>query len=335
MEKNFCSDNCSGVCPEVMAALAGANQGHVPSYGNDELTAEADPLVKAALGRDCEIFYVYNGTAANTLACKAVLRSIDSIICAETSHIVTHEVAAPINATGSKIITVPDENGKITPALIRKAYENEAFWGQHATRPRLVTITQATEFGTVYTLEELAAIKAICDELGMLLHMDGCRLYNAAVYLNCSLADLCEHVDVLSLGGTKNGLMFGEALVFFNKEAADGFLHLRKQGLQLHSKMRFITAQFVALFTDELWKKNASQANKTALRLAEGVIKHPEIELHYPVQTNQIFLKMPEELAKRLMQVCDFAPFGMGNVYRMVTSYDTTMNEVEFFLGKL
>ncbi|WP_062269041.1 threonine aldolase family protein [Endozoicomonas arenosclerae] len=332
MEKNFCSDNGSGVCPEVMQALADANQGHVPSYGNDRLTQEADELIKAALGRECDIYYVYNGTAANTLACKSVLRSIDSIICPDSAHIFTHEVGAPANATGSKIITLPAVHGKITPEQIRTAYEQETYWGPHATRPRLVSITQSTEWGTFYSLEELAAIKAVCEETGMLLHVDGCRIYNAVVAMDSSLADLCQHMDILSLGGTKNGLMFGEALVFFNQEAADGFLHLRKQGLQLHSKMRFISAQMKALFTDGLWQKNALQANRMTERLAEGVLKHPDINLYCPVQTNQLFVTMPKVLADKLMAVRAFFPNG-PECYRMVTSFDTTEEEVDSFVA--
>ncbi|MGI9279804.1 MAG: threonine aldolase family protein [Endozoicomonas sp.] len=332
MEKNFCSDNCSGVSPEIMQALAEANQAHAPSYGGDSLTQEADILIKAALGRECDIYYVYNGTAANTLACKSVLRSIDSIICPDSAHIFTHEVGAPANATGSKIITLPAVHGKITPEQIRTAYEQETYWGAHATRPRLVSITQSTEWGTFYSLEELAAIKAVCEETGMLLHVDGCRVYNAVMAMGCSLADLCQHIDILSLGGTKNGLMFGEALVFFHREAADGFLHLRKQGLQLHSKMRFISAQMKALFTNDLWQKNARQANQMTARLAEGLLKHPDINLYCPVQTNQLFVTMPKALAEKLMAVRAFFPNG-PECYRMVASFDSTEEEVDSFVA--
>ncbi|MRI32282.1 beta-eliminating lyase [Endozoicomonas sp. OPT23] len=332
--KNFCSDNGSGVSPEVMQALVEVNTGHMPSYGNDAVTLEADELIKSALGRDCDIFYVYNGTAANTLACKAVLRSIDSIICPDSAHIFTHEVGAPANATGSKIITLPTVHGKITPEQIKEAHQKETYWGAHATRPKLVSISQSTEWGTVYTLNELKAIKTVCEALGMLLHVDGCRIYNAAVSLQCSLAEMCQHIDILSLGGTKNGLMFGEAVVFFNQEAADGFLHLRKQGLQLHSKMRFISAQMKTLFTDQLWYKNAEQANQMAAKLAEGLVKHADIAQYCPVQTNQVFVTMPDELAKQLMAKVGFFPNG-PECYRLVTSFDTTEEEVDGVLGLL
>lgn len=332
MDKHFCSDNCSGVSPEVMYALAEANQGHTPSYGGDSLTQEADALIKATLGRECDIYYVYNGTAANTLACKSVLRSIDSIFCPDSAHIFTHEVGAAANATGSKIITLPAVHGKITPEQIRAAYEQETYWGPHATRPKLVSITQSTEWGTFYSLSELAAIKAVCEETGMLLHVDGCRIYNALVAMDCPPAELCQYIDILSLGGTKNGLMFGEALVFFHQEAADGFLHLRKQGLQLHSKMRFISAQMKALFTDHLWQKNAQQANQMAERLAEGLLKHRDINLYCPVQTNQLFITMPKALATRLMAVSAFFPNG-PECYRMVTSFDTTEEEIDCFVA--
>ena len=335
MPRNFTSDNASGVCPEVMQALVEANQGHVPSYGNDDLTKQTETLIRETLGRDCEVFFVYNGTAANTLAAKAVLRSIDSIICPNTAHITTHEVGSVVNATGSRMINVPSTNGKIAPEQIRKAYNNEVYWGAHATRPKLVSITQSTEWGTVYTLNELAAIKVVCSELDLLLHVDGCRIYNAAIALDCSLAELCEHIDILSLGGTKNGLMFGEAVVFFAREAADGFLHLRKQGLQLHSKMRFISAQLKALFQDDLWKRNAKQANQMTARLAEGLTQCQGIELYCPVETNQVFVTMPEALAKKLLELIPFYPNGpTPDVYRMVTSFDTTAEDIDQFIAE-
>ena len=317
-----------------MTALMEANQGHTPSYGNDSLTREAEGLIRKELGRDCKIFFVYNGTAANTLACKAVLRSIDSIICPDSAHIVTHEVGAPINATGSKMITVPASNGKINAGQIRQAHHDETYWGPHATRPKLVSITQSTEWGTVYTLKELAEIKTVCTELGMLLHMDGCRIYNAAASLGCSLSDLCEHIDILSLGGTKNGLMFGEALVFFDQAAADGFLHLRKQGLQLHSKMRYISSQFKALFTNNLWHRNADQANRMAARLAKGLQECENIKLCCPVQTNQVFVTMPDELATNLQAVTAFYPNSpKPGIYRLVTSFDTGEEEIDHFIA--
>ncbi|OED49931.1 beta-eliminating lyase [Endozoicomonas sp. (ex Bugula neritina AB1)] len=334
MSRNFASDNASGVCPEVMEALIEANHGHVPSYGNDSLSQETALLIEETVGRACEVFFVYNGTAANTLVAKAVLRSIDSIICPDTAHITTHEVGSVVNATGSKMINVPSTNGKITPEQIKAAYEAETYWGAHATRPKLVSITESTEWGTVYTLSELAAIKATCVELGMLLHVDGCRIYNAAIALDCTLAELCEHIDILSLGGTKNGLMFGEAVVFFNKTPADGFLHVRKQGLQLHSKMRFIAAQLQALFTNNLWQKNALQANTMAARLADGLAQCNGIEFHCPVETNLVFVTMPEGLAKPLMEVTPFYPNGpKPDVYRMVTSFDTTEDDIDRFVA--
>ena len=333
MERHFCSDNASGVCPEVMNALVQVNQGHTASYGNDALSRDTETLIRKELGRECTVYFVYNGTAANTLACKAALKSFESIICPDTAHIVTHEVGAPINATGSKMLTVPATEGKITAEQVRRAYADETYWGPHATRPRLVSITQSTEWGTIYSLEELADIKQACNELNLLLHVDGCRLYNAAAALGCSLAELCEYVDILSLGGTKNGLMFGEALVFFDQSAADGFLHLRKQGLQLHSKMRFISAQFQALFTNRLWYKNAYHANEMAKRLAEGLSQINGIDLFHPVQTNQVFVTMPEAMAKALIRIVPFYPNGPApDVYRFVTSFDTCPEEIETLL---
>lgn len=338
MPRNFNSDNASGVCPEVMQALLKANHGHVPSYGADMLTREAEDKIKKALGRECEIFFVYNGTAANNLAAKAVLRNIDSIICPDNAHIHCLESGAPYSHIGCKLITVPATDGKITPEHIRRAYEKETYWGPHATRPKLVSITQSTELGTVYTLTELAAIKALCEELGMLLHVDGCRLYNAAVALDCSLAELCQHIDILSLGGTKNGLMFGEAVVFFDQhffgqKPADGFLHLRKQGLQLHSKMRFIAAQMNALFTDALWQKNALQANRMAAKLANGLLECGSIELVCPVETNQVFVTMPKTIGRQLQEISGcLLNDPETSTYRLVTSFDTTEDDVDMLV---
>ena len=333
MPRGFNSDNASGVCPEVMQALLDVNQGHVPSYGGDTLTKDTKEKIKAALGRECEVFFVYNGTAANNLAAKAVLKSIDSIICPDTAHIHCLESGAPYSHIGCKLLTVPAIHGKITPEQIRTAFEKETYWGPHATRPKLVSITQSTELGTVYTLDELAAIKSLCEELGMLLHVDGCRIYNAAVALDCTLAELCKFVDILSLGGTKNGLMFGEAVVFFNKEAADGFLHLRKQGLQLHSKMRFIAAQMDALFTDNLWHSNGLRANQMATKLAKGLEVCSGIELVCPVETNQVFVTMGDDIAGELLQVSGFMLNDPEtSTYRMVTSFDTTEDDVDMFV---
>ncbi|WP_067581570.1 threonine aldolase family protein [Endozoicomonas ascidiicola] len=333
MARSLTSDNASGVSPEVMEALVAANDGHAGSYGGDQLTREATEMVVAALGKAADLFFVYNGTGANTLCAKALLRSIDSIICADTSHMITNEVGAPVNATGSRMITVPSTHGKITPEQIRKAFHDESWWGPHATRPRMVSISQSTEFGTVYTLEEMADIKSTCEALGLILHVDGCRLYNVAVALDCSLSDICQYIDVLSLGGTKNGLMFGEAVVFFDQTLSDGFGHIRKQGLQLHSKMRFISAQFKALFTDDLWKRNAMQANRTMKLLADGLQPLPGIELMYPVETNQAFFTIPEDMADQLMAICAFNPAGPEKgTYRMVTSFDTTEEDVLTFI---
>lgn len=334
MPRDFNSDNASGVCLEVMQALLDVNQGHVPSYGSDSLTRETKEKIKTTLGRECDVFFVYNGTAANNLAAKAVLKSIDSIICPDSAHIHCLESGAPYSTIGCKLITVPATDGKITPEQIRKAYEKETYWGLHATRPRLVSITQSTELGTVYTLGEVAAIKSLCEELGMLLHVDGCRIYNAAAALDCSLAELCESVDILSLGGTKNGLMFGEAVVFFHQAATDGFMHLRKQGLQLHSKMRFIAAQMNALFTDNLWQTNACQANRMAAKLAKGLEACSGIELVCPVQTNQVFVTMSDEMAQELRKMAGFLLNDPEtSTYRMVTSFDTTEDDVDMFIA--
>ena len=330
---SFASDNYATACPEVMSALVEANQGHAPAYGNDPITKEAEQLIQQALDTEAPVYFVGTGTAANVLALKVMLKDFESVIAPDTAHIVTHETGAVYNICGTKILTSPEQQGKITPQAIRQLYNGESMWGMHATSPKVVSITQPTEFGTVYTLDELSAIRAVCDELNLYIHMDGCRLYNAAAALNCSLAELAGYADILCLGGTKAGMMFGEAIVFINQELGENFAHRRKLGLQLISKMRFVSAQFKALFTDNLVLRMAAHANAMAQKLWFGLKDKKDVEAVYPVESNQMFITLPEEVIAPLQKKHPFYTFDPGkNLVRLITSHDTREEDVENFL---
>ncbi len=333
--KSFASDNHSGVANEMIDAIVAANVGHQPAYGEDPMTTEALQLIRDELGAKGPVFFVYNGTAANTLALKSILRSHESIICTESAHIVNHEVGAPTAYTGSSCLSTPHKNGKITPEAIKKRHSEETKWGHHATLPRVVSVTQPTELGTLYTIEEMSQIAEICRQLNLVFHMDGCRIYNAAVSLKRSLREITRDVgvDVLSLGGTKNGLMFGEAVVFFNQSLSKDFSYIHKQGLQLHSKMRYISAQFIPFFKDRLWHKYASRANDMCQYLAEKLAQRGISTFEYPVETNQIFVSLPKETLSRAQEQMPFYCFNEeSGLARLVASFDTEKEEVDRFV---
>ena len=332
---SFASDNYASVCPEVMAALQDANQGHVTAYGGDPITQEAKIAIQKALGAPAPLWFVGTGTAANTLALKSVLRSFESVICLDSAHVITHETGAPHHIVGTKFLTCAGTHGKITPSQIQKAFEEESAWGIHATKPALVTISQTTEMGTVYSLSELRAIRAACDHLGLLLHIDGCRLYNAAAALDCRLADIAQYADVLSLGGTKAGLMFGEAVVFMNPELAPGFEYLQKQGLQLFSKMRYVSAQFLALFTQDLGLEMAKRVHQYTALLAEGLERNRYAQIETPVESNMIFVSFPDWLMPALQAHSHFYAMPGSQTARLVVSHDTKASQITEFLALL
>lgn len=332
---SFASDNYASVCPEVMAALQDANQGHMTAYGGDHITQKATLAIQKALGAPAPLWFVGTGTAANTLALKAVLRSFESVICLDSAHVITHETGAPHHIVGAKFLTCAGDQGKITPSQITKAFDEESAWGIHATKPALVTISQTTEMGTVYSLSELAAIRAECDNLGLLLHIDGCRLYNAAAALDCSLGDIAQYADVLSLGGTKAGLMFGETVVFMNAALAPGFEYLQKQGLQLFSKMRYVSAQFLALFTDDLGLEMAKKVNRTTAILAEGLDRNSYAQIETPVDSNMIFVSFPDWLMPSLQAHSHFYAMPGSQTARLVVSHDTQESQITEFLALL
>ncbi|CAM3833680.1 threonine aldolase family protein [Parendozoicomonas haliclonae] len=332
---SFASDNCASALPEVLASLSEANHGHMPAYGADPVTERAVALIRQSLNTEAPVYFVGTGTAANVLALKAMVLDYQSIIAPDTAHIMTHEVGAPAHLTGSMILTRPNTLGKITPDDIRALHRGETAWGRHSTEPKVVSISQPTEFGTVYTLEELAAIRATCDELSLYLHMDGCRLYNAAATLGCTLADLAGFADILCLGGTKAGLMFGEALVFINPQLADNFDRRQKLGLQLMSKMRYVSAQFEALFTNDLGLKAAHHANAMSLRLWEGLQQYGA-KAAYPVESNQLFVTLPKQAIPHLQQAYPFYVYDQERgLVRLITSHDTHPEHVDSFLALL
>src|SRR5690242_5879809 len=281
--RSFASDNNAGVHPEVLKALSTVNQGHVVGYGDDPYTDSAVWEFKRQFGDDIEVFFVFNGTAANCLSLKALTNSYDAVICAEGAHINVDECGAPEKFTGCKLIPIPAKEGKLTVEAVHSIYHG--IGDQHHVQARVISITQATEVGTVYKPDEIRALARFAHERGMFLHLDGARIANAAASLDQTLRQATRDlgVDVLSFGGTKNGAMGAEAVVFFDKELAQDFLYLRKQGMQLASKMRFISAQFDALFADDLWLKSAQHANRMARLLQKELREIPQVKIVYKV----------------------------------------------------
>ena len=341
VKKTFASDNYAGVHPEIMAALAEANQGHEGSYGNDRFTQEAVARFKKLFGDQTEVFFVYNGTGANVLALSAITRSYMSVICPDLAHINVDESTAPEKFTGCKLIPVPTPDGKLRPEQIESRVIRVG--DQHHPQVRVVSISQTTEYGTLYSVEVVRAIAEVAHKHDLLLHMDGARISNAAAALGLDFKTFTSEagVDVLSFGGTKNGLMFGEAVVFFNPDLAKEFQYLRKQGMQLHSKMRFISAQFNSLLNNNLWEKNALHANRMAARLAKGLSGIKGVTLTQKVQANGIFATLPVSVIPKILEHSFFYVWNesVGKEQtppaaeiRLMCSWDTTEGDIDGFL---
>ena len=334
--RGFASDNYSGVHPEVLAALAAANEGHQVSYGEDDYTARLQLLLEEHFGEGIECFPVFNGTGANVLSLQSLLPRWGAVICAATAHINMDENGAPERIGGMKLLQVPTADGKLTPELI----DREAWgWGdEHRAQPLAVSITQTTELGTCYTPDEVRAIAEHVHSKGMKLHMDGARLANAAAHLGVPLRAFTRDsgVDILSFGGTKNGLLFGEIVIALNPEAAHGLAYLRKMNMQLASKMRFLSAQFIALLEDELWLRSASHANAMAARLRAGVEGIPGVELSQQTESNGVFAVLPAGVADRLRQSFRFYDWNeAAREVRWMCSFDTTEEDVDSFIAAI
>ncbi|NJQ03714.1 low specificity L-threonine aldolase [Streptomyces sp. PLAI1-29] len=334
--RGFASDNYAGAHPEILAALALANGGHQTAYGEDLYTRHLQEVFRSHLGPGAEAFPVFNGTGANVTALQAMTERWGAVICAGSAHINVDEGGAPERVGGLKLLAVETGDGKLTPALIDR--EAHGWEDEHRAQPQVVSVTQTTELGTCYTPEE---IRAICDhahERGMTVHLDGARIANAAATLGMPLRAFTTEagVDVLSFGGTKNGLLFGECVVVLNPDAVRAMRHLRKLSMQLASKMRFVSVQFEALLSGDLWLRGAGHANAMARRLADGVRQVPGVEVVHPVQSNAVFARLPRDAAERLRKRHRFYFWDEADgLVRWMCSFDTTEADVDAFTSAL
>ncbi|MBN2328594.1 MAG: low specificity L-threonine aldolase [Candidatus Omnitrophica bacterium] len=331
--KSFASDNNSGVHPAILQAIATANEGHAIAYGDDPITARAVEKLREHFGEEIDAYFVYGGTGANVLGLKQIARPHHSIICPETAHIHNDECGAPEHYTGCKLLTVPSNDGKLTVEGVQRHLHGFGF--EHHSQPKVISISQATELGTVYTPEEIRALADLAHRHGMLLHMDGARLCNAAAALDAGLREITTGagVDVLSFGGAKNGLLIGECVIFFRKELSADFKFTRKQGMQLMSKMRFVAAQYEAYLSGDLCLRLAKRANRTAGSLAAEVEKIPEIQITQPVQSNAVFAILPKEAIEELQRQFFFYVWNEEtSEVRWMTSFDTNGDDVMDFV---
>jgi threonine aldolase len=330
--RSFASDNNAVVHPEVLEAIGRANQGHAVGYGDDVHTEAAVAKFREHFGADVAVFFVFNGTAANVLSLQALTRPFHAVLCPELSHIYTDECGAPEKFTGCKLVPLPAPDGKLTVETVAHAYHG--IGDQHHVQPRVISITQSTEMGTVYKPGEIEALAQFAHERDMFLHMDGARISNAAAAQRLTLRQATRDlgVDVLSFGGTKNGLMGVEAVVFFRPELAENFLFVRKQGMQLASKMRYMCVQMEALLTNDLWRRNAEHANRMAQLLEQETRKIPRVRMVYPVEANGVFVQIPRAAIKKLQARYFFYVWSEEeSVVRWMCSFDTTEEDVMTF----
>jgi threonine aldolase len=334
IKRSFASDNNAGVHPEVIEAIRAANEGHVIAYGDDPFTARAVKLFQKHFGRHVAVYFVFGGTGANVLGLKAITRSHQAIICAETAHVNVDECGAPENFSGCKLLTVSTPDGKLRVDQIKPLLHGIGI--EHHVQPSVITISQATEMGTVYTEKELKTLAGFAHDHGMLLHVDGARLSNAAVSLDASLKEITADVgvDVLSFGGTKNGMIYGEAVVFFDSKLAAEFKYIRKQGMQLSSKMRFIAAQFEAMLSGNLWRRGPEHANRMAQLLADELGKLPQIKITQPVESNGVFAMIPRQYIPALQKKYFFYVWNEEiSEVRLMASFDTTEDDIRDFVA--
>ncbi len=335
--KSLASDNYAGVLPEVMAALAAANTGHARSYGADDITVRTRTLFCELFGAEVDVYFVYNGTGANVLSMMSAARSHQSVLCADTAHFYNDESSAPETLTGCRFFPLPaNEYGKLTPEVIEKRLIRKG--DIHYAQPAVVSVTQATEYGTVYTQGELQQIGRLAHEHGLFYHVDGSRFFNAAASLDCSLKALSTDagVDILSLGGTKAGMMFGEAVVVFNPALKATLPYQQKQAMQLHSKTRFIAAQFEAMLLGELWRRTASHSNAMATLLAKNLSAFEAVKITRPVEANAVFASIPEQWNEPLMEHTPFYVWKEEtNEVRLMCAPDTTEEDINGFTARI
>jgi len=329
LNRGFASDNNLGIHPEILKAIAQVNTGHCIAYGDDPFTESTIDKFREQFGDDIDVYLLFTGTASNVLAVRSAAESFNSIICAETSHLNMHECGGPENFSGCKLLTVPSENGKIYTRDIEHFLD--ACGDEHQSQPKVISISQSTELCTVYTRKELIDLCEFAHDNNLYVHMDGARLCNAAVHLDLSLKAITRDVgiDILSFGGTKNGMMIGESVIFFNRNLASNFKYIRKQGMQLSSKMRFISVQFDAFFSNDLWMENARHANKMAEILSHKLEALPGCTLAQKVESNGVFVRIPpgviEELQRRsFFYIWDY----QKSIARMMTSFDTEIEDI-------
>jgi len=332
IKRGFASDNNSGVHPLILEEIHAVNQGHALGYGADVYTSQAEVIFKQHFGEDTEVYFVFNGTAANVLGITGVLKPWNSVITAYTSHIEQDECGALENFAGCKVLTVDTDDGKINPEMLHKHMHGFGF--EHHSQPKVVSITQSTEMGTVYTPEEIKSLADYVHKHDMLLHMDGARIANAAVYLGLPFRNFTidAGVDLLTFGGTKNGMMYGEAICFLRQGLAPDFKYVRKQGMHLASKMRYIAAQYIAYFRNNLWYELASHSNRMAGILYNRIKDIEGIIITQPVQSNGVFIIMPPEVAERIQKKYFFYTWNeKKNEYRLMTTCDTTEEDINLF----
>src|SRR5687768_4322003 len=334
LRRQFASDNYAGICPEAWLAMEQANHGHERSYGDDQWTEQAADLIREVFETDCQVFFVFNGTAANSLSLASLCQSYHSILCSEVAHVETDECGAPeFFSNGTKVLLVPGEGGKLDPAGVERMVKKRT--DIHYPKPRVVSLTQATEVGTVYTPAEIKAVWAKAKSFGLRMHMDGARFANAVASLNCSPKEITWQagIDVLCLGGTKNGMAVGDAVVFFNRDLAAEFDYRCKQAGQLSSKMRFLSAPWVGMLKDGAWLCHATHANKMAEKLEQG-LRAMNVEIVYPRQTNTVFARIKESVIAGLRQNgWQFYTHVSQGDCRLMCSWDTTEKDVDDFLA--
>jgi len=336
MKRSFGSDNHSGIHPQILESIQQVCADFVPAYGEDPYTLEAEQLFMQEFGTDARIFFAFNGTGANVLCLKALTQSFHAIICTNSAHIHVDECGAPERFTGCKLITVAAPDGKLTPDLVKK--ELKGFGFQHHAQPKVISISQTTELGTIYKPQEIAALAMLAHEHDMYLHVDGSRLANAAAFSGISFKAMITDtgVDALSFGGTKNGMLLGEAVVLLRPHLAENFLYIRKQAMQLFSKSRFIAAQYIAYFKNRLWEQTATHANQMAAYLASRLKDLPQVTVTHPVESNAVFAVLPPEVCNQLLEKHLFYVWDEEICQvRWMCSFATTKEDVDIFISDL